>query len=137
MTPRRRAHPSPTSRPYRGAARAIRVCGFRDATMVAHYRLAIGPLLAAEREPERALPSAARSDTGSYTATVLTRPFSRQRAAVSGHGARTATRIPMRFPSDKDARLIKASIARSKTRHERATRDRCEAGILQYFHLTS
>lgn len=34
------------------------------------------PIVADEREPERALPSAARNDTGSYTASVVTRPFS-------------------------------------------------------------
>lgn len=40
------------------------------------------PIVAGEREPERALPSAARSDTGSYTAAVVTRPFSTNAASA-------------------------------------------------------
>jgi len=45
------------------------------------------PIVADEREPERALPSAARNDTGSYTASVVTRPFSTGAAGLtmSGH----------------------------------------------------
>lgn len=40
------------------------------------------PIVAGEREPERALPSAARNDTGSYTAAVVTRPFSSDAAGT-------------------------------------------------------
>lgn len=44
------------------------------------------PIVAGEREPERALPSAARNDTGSYTAAgVVTRPFSIGAAGTSGN----------------------------------------------------
>lgn len=44
------------------------------------------PIVAGEREPERALPSAARNDTRSYTASVVTRPFSTGAAGISGVG---------------------------------------------------
>lgn len=44
------------------------------------------PIVADEREPERALPSAARSDTRSYTASVVTRPFSTGAAGTSSVG---------------------------------------------------
>lgn len=37
--------PPPSRAPPQSRSCAIRVCGFRDVTMVAHYRLAIGPLL--------------------------------------------------------------------------------------------
>jgi len=83
--------------------------------MVAHYRLAIGPLLAAQREPERALPSAATSDTSSYTATVVTRPFS-SHVRTRRTGSRTLARVRGgvdRGIDSRDSRSLLIVIARS------------------------
>ena len=87
------------------------------------------PIVADEREPERALPSAARNDTRSYTASVVTRPFSTGAAGTNDVGT-PYVHIPNVSHRALATRLIKDAAEVSFTSGIRYARK--DAAALQY-----
>lgn len=125
---------TPFSRPpSRSRSCAIRVCGFRDVTMVAHYRLAIGPLLPVRES--RNGPYRVRRGVipGRNTASVVTRPFSTDAA---GHQQRrdTVRTYPGRFAPGSRNSLADKRRGRSAIhiKDQRCCAPRKDAAALQY-----